>query len=198
MDFHTATKMCVKLLELTNITPDRFLARTFGTIVFECPVVFSGFVSKNVIDPYGFRVDKVTYEHFISRQKHGLNILNYHRESPVTEERMLELLKYGSQIHYVTSEENTRLAPIQNNLATRDLEWQQQYKLAGIELIPDPGRPPLYFYWKYVIGDTLWPNVAEAAKANDLTHEELLKRVRSTAKKWADYKCIKPPSPKKK
>jgi hypothetical protein len=45
-------------------------------------------------------------------------------------------------VHLTTREENGRLSAIQNHPTTKDLPWEEQYEMAGIELVPDPGPRP--------------------------------------------------------
>ena len=122
---------------------DKTLARCIGTMIFDIPMTRSGLVSESLTDKYGYRpsISKCCLEHFHSRQQSGYKIIDMMRGECSFEE-IVSFLKTATMAHLTTSEENIRLSKIQNHPATKDLSWQDQYKLAGIKLVEDKGTMP--------------------------------------------------------
>lgn len=132
------------ILEATDVVDDNVLARAIGTVLFDIPVTRSGFVSAALIDEYGYRpsVSKCTNEHFMSRQESGVALVGMYRKGTDINE-IRDFLKQASMVHLTLASENVALSKIQNHPLTKDLTWEEQYSLAGIELVEDPGTQPI-------------------------------------------------------
>lgn len=163
------------------------LARAIGVLIYEAPTIKSGWVSKTLVDDYGFRSSTFTEEHYHSRQQAGYKIIEAYEKGDLTMEKLEQMIKEFSHVHLVTAEENNRLSPIQNRPETRDLPHPEQYKLAKIELVPDQGTAPTYFYDKYTIEGIEYPNIDLASRAVKLSYDEIRKRCGSKAKKWVQW-----------
>lgn len=79
-------------------------------------------------------------EHFHSRLAVGLAIVDkirrgIYKDDPRSIRRIYLTIFSACRVHNTTSEENRRLAVIQNDPATKDLNWRRQYKLAGVRLV---------------------------------------------------------------
>lgn len=136
-----------KIINLMTKSADeiehKILARAIGTVIFDIPVTKSGMVSVGLIDEYGFRpsIAKCTKEHFHSRNESGYQIIKM-MTSGGTFDELCEYLSECSMVHLTTKEENITLSGIQNHPLTKHLTWEEQYELAGIELVEDPGTMP--------------------------------------------------------
>lgn len=191
MSVDTVTKGIMGLLTTIDSMPDNTLARYIGTIIFEASVIKSGLISESLVDDYGFRPEKVCEDHYNSRQMAGLKFVLAHREKPLSYDDVVIMLEEFRRVHLVSSSENVKLSPIQNGDDTRYLSWQEQYELAGIRLVADRGRPPVWFYKTYVICSQTFNNIDDASRAVGLRYEEILKRCRSKARKWVDWQFFK-------
>jgi hypothetical protein len=134
-----------KLIVLTagaNVS-DKVKARAIGTMIYDIPTKRSGLVSTALLDKYGYRpaITKCTQEHFHSRNETGVAIIEMVARNAAFES-ILDHLSESVMVHLTTKEENIRLSAIQNHPVTKDLTWQEQYDLAGIELVEDPGTMP--------------------------------------------------------
>jgi hypothetical protein len=118
-------------------------ARAIGTMIFDIPTKRSGLVSKALLDEYGYRpsVSKCTLEHFYSRNESGYTIIEM-VENGATIGEVGEYLVDATTVHLTTKDENIRLSQIQNHPTTKDLSWEEQYEMAGIELVEDPDTMP--------------------------------------------------------
>lgn len=116
-------------------------ARAIGTMIFDIPYTKSGFVSAACVDEYGYRpsYNKLTAEHFYSRNESGYLICHMVAKG----EPIWDFLDECTTVHYTTADENQKLCKIQNHPATKHLSWQEQYELAGVELVEDPGTMPI-------------------------------------------------------
>lgn len=186
MDKVTGAHLISALMVKKGVVPDSNLARAIGTTIFEVSTTKSGMVSKSLIDEYGFRSSSYCEEHYHSRQQVGARIVE---ENP-SFDQIVKILEECTKVHLVTSEENIRLSPFQNGAATRNKSWQEQYLLAGIELVNDKGTAPTYFYKSYLIDGQLYVNIEEASKATNLTWDEIRRRCSSKAKKWSSYERL--------
>ena len=119
-------------------------ARAIGTMIYDIPTKRSGMVSVALIDEYGYRpsVSKCTEEHFYSRNESGYTIIDMVSKGATIGD-VGEYLVDATTVHLTTKEENLRLSSIQNHPVTKDLDWQEQYDLAGIQLTTDPGTMPI-------------------------------------------------------
>lgn len=127
-----------------DVVEDKILARAIGTVIFDIPTTKSGMVSVDLLDEYGFRpsVSKCTEEHFHSRNESGYHIIDMMR-SGADYNDLCEFLLEATTVHLTTKSENIKLSAIQNHPVTKDLTWQEQYEMAGIELVEDPGTMPI-------------------------------------------------------
>lgn len=132
------------ILASVDVVDDNVLARAIGTVIFDIPVTRSGLISQALIDEYGYRpsVSKCTNEHYHSRQESGVHLIGMCRKGTDINE-IRDFLKEASMVHLTTKEENLTLSQIQNHPLTKDLTWQEQYSLAGIELVEDVGTMPI-------------------------------------------------------
>lgn len=78
-------------------------------------------------------------EHFHSRLAVGQQIVDKIRQGKYRDDkksiRRIYLTIFSAcRVHNCTSEENRRLAVIQNDPATKHLHWRKQYRLAGVRL----------------------------------------------------------------
>ena len=123
---------------------DQVLARCIGTMLFDVPMTRSGMVSVGLLDEYGYRpsVSKCCAEHFHSRQQSGYIIIDMFRDERTFGE-LSAFIDECTTVHLTTSHENHVLSGIQNHPETKDPSWQEQYELAGIELVEDPGTMPV-------------------------------------------------------
>jgi hypothetical protein len=123
---------------------DAILARAIGTMIFDIPTTRSGLVSVGLLDKYGYRpsVSKCTEEHFHSRNESGYRIIELVRDGG-DENDVINFLEKATMVHLTTKAENIRLSAIQNHCTTKNLSWQEQYELAGIELVEDPKTMPV-------------------------------------------------------
>lgn len=189
MDAKTAAVMIRSILDVQDqIDRDMDVARAIGTLIYEVNTTKSGFVSKSLVDKNGFRVSGGCEEHYNSRQQSAYKIMDANPDI----DGIVEMLTEFSKVHLVTSEENIKLSPIQNGADTRDLSWQEQYKLAGIELVEDRGAAPRYYYACYwtpdgQLGQRGFDTIEEASRDTGLSYDELRKRCKSKAKKWERY-----------
>ena len=119
-------------------------ARAIGTMIYDIPTKRSGLVSLALLDEYGYRpsVSKCTEEHFYSRNESGYTIIDMVTDGAHVGE-VGEYLVDATTVHLTTKEENIRLSAIQNHPTTKDLDWEEQYAMAGIELVEDPGTMPI-------------------------------------------------------
>ena len=122
----------------------KVMARAVGTMIFDIPTTRSGMVSVDLIDEYGYRpsISKCTLEHFHSRNESGYMIIDLVNDLQEIEV-IVGYLRTATMVHLTTKEENIRLSAIQNHPATKDLSWEEQYGMAGIELVEDPGTMPI-------------------------------------------------------
>ena len=123
---------------------DKILARCIGTMLYDVPMTRSGLVSVALLDEYGYRpsISQCCSEHFHSRQQSGYIIIEMLKNDCSFEE-LCEFVDECTTVHLTTSHENHVLSTIQNHPETKDLTWQEQYDLAGIELVEDIGTMPI-------------------------------------------------------
>lgn len=191
MKLVAAAKMIMSLLPLIDdedITEVE-LAREIGITIFEIPFIPSGKVSTSLLDSHGFRSATYCAEHFHSRQRSGRAIINAYREGTLSFERLCSMLRMFAMVHYVTSEENMRLAQIQKNYS--DLSWEEQYALANIVLVDDKGTAPVWYWRNYTIDGVQYSNIKDASEATGLGFDTLRHRCTSKARKWDNYKVTK-------
>lgn len=186
---------CLK--QLDNDMPDDLrvliknnLARKIGSAIYDLPERFSGMVSTSLVDDYGYLSGKRCSEHFYSRQRCGHRIIRAYECGELTLEFCIDLLNKYRQVHWVTPQENTALSKIQNSKEHGSKSHAEQYALSGIEMIPNPGRAPYYFYNKYIINGSEFDNIDQVAKALGLEYNEILRRCNSTAKSNVDWRRI--------
>jgi hypothetical protein len=148
MSRSTRFQKLMEIATLAHITASaavstKVKARAIGTMIYDIPTKRSGLVSAALLNEYGYRpaVNKCTEEHFHSRQNTGETIIEMVANGAHIGE-VGELLVDATTVHLTTAEENTRLSAIQNHPTTKDLPWQEQYAMAGIELVEDPGTIP--------------------------------------------------------
>jgi hypothetical protein len=140
-----------KLMEIATLAhitaqagvSEKVKARAIGTMIYDIPTKRSGMVSVALLDEYGYRpsVSQCTEEHFYSRNESGYTIITMVANGATLGD-VGEYLVDATTVHLTTKEENLRLSAIQNHPTTKDLPWEEQYELAGIELVEDPGTIP--------------------------------------------------------
>lgn len=144
MDKLTQIAIIVQAMcESDEFVDDAVLARAIGTVIFDIPTTRSGMVSSSLLDEYGYRpsIAQCTLEHYHSRNESGYHIIGMMRDGKTFKE-LVAYLREASMVHLTTQQENIELSKIQNHPLTKDLTWQEQYDLAGIELVEDPGCMP--------------------------------------------------------
>ena len=144
MDKLTAIATVVHGMRHTiDAVEDRILARAIGTVIFDIPTTRSGLVSVGLLCPHGYRppVSQCTEEHFHSRNESGYALIEIMRDGGTLTD-VVTFLQTATMVHLTTKAENIRLSAIQNHPVTRELSWQEQYDMAGIELVEDPGTMP--------------------------------------------------------
>jgi hypothetical protein len=129
---------------LVDQVDDQVLARAIGTMIFDVPTTYSGMVSTALLDEHGYRpsVTKCCKEHFMNRQRSGEIIIEKSHSGALDREWLIEFINEATTVHLTTSEENQILGTIQNHPETKHLTWEDQYDMAGIELVEDPGTMP--------------------------------------------------------
>lgn len=111
------------------------LARTIGNSLFDMNATWSGYKSKEllaqeIIDPK----TKKCAEHFYPRQVAGWRIVEHIvRYGSISKKKLIEMIEVFIQVHYTTSDENTRLVPYQKYGAF--ISPEHSYKQAGVELV---------------------------------------------------------------
>lgn len=157
------------------------LARTIGSAIYDLPVKFTGMVSTRLVDSHGFyNGKKKCPEHFYSRQRSGRKIVKLYESGELTPELLLELLDKYRQVHWVTSEENSRLRTIQKKYD--NLPHYKHYEMAGIVLVPRPSSPPRYYYNTYIINKKKFNNIRDASLKTGFEPEYILKKCLSKAR----------------
>ena len=141
-----------KLMEIATLAhitakagvSDKVKARAIGTMIYDIPTKFSGMISASLLDDYGYRpsVSKCTREHFYSRNESGYTIIDMVAKGGTIGD-VGEYLVDATTVHFTTKEENIILSHIQNHPTTKDLDWEEQYAMAGIELVEDTGTMPV-------------------------------------------------------
>lgn len=153
--------------------------------------VSSGLVSDNLTwthEPTGrtYRSSKVTEEHFITRTTTCRDIANTYLDGDLTDEKLIELIEKGREVHLVTEQENLDLRPFQQS--DDYPTWESQYKAAGINLVPDPGTFGSKQYY-YIIDDIAYADKHEAAAAHGVGVATVVNRSRSQKwPTWEEYK----------
>lgn len=186
MDINTAARFVLHVLRgedaLGNLEPDsptnssNDVARFIGGTIYELPFKFTGMVSSTLIDINGHRSKIYTREHFYSRQQSGRIIIEQYINGTLDYRHLLMLLDMFRQVHYVTAQENTRLTPFQNKPEYRHLSWEEQYALAKVVLVKDPGVAPAYMTYQYIIYNIKYDNIAQAAEATGMHYLEIRQR----------------------
>lgn len=179
-----ATLVIRKLLELDGYVPDKVIARSIGTNLFDVPTIFSGMVSSALIGPDGFRSKRVCEDHRMGRNRAGYAFLAAHRAGTLTEEAFILLLDEARTVNYITSEENRALVPFQKRI---DSNYQDDYSQIGLTLIPDPRPAPRWFYRTYSIGNQTYSNINEAMRATRVPAAEIRRRCASKARMWSTW-----------
>lgn len=131
------------MVQTANTVDHKVLARAIGTVIFDIPTTKSGLVSQGLLCEYGYRpaINKCTEEHFHSRNESGYQIIELLTHGGSYDD-LVEFLKEVTTVHLTTKEENIKLSSIQNHPMSKDLPWETQYEMAGIELVEDPGCMP--------------------------------------------------------
>ena len=103
----------------------------FRNVLFDCPSIPSGFVSKK---GQHLKRAQLTKEHFYPRQASAHKMFDM-LDAGATKDDLVAFIKKVCQVHYVTKEENIALIPYQKRGSGYDT-WEEQYEAAGIELVP--------------------------------------------------------------
>lgn len=140
---HQIATVVYQMKTAAGLVENKVLARAIGTVIFDIPTTKSGLVSKALLCEYGYRpsVSKCTEEHFHSRNESGYALIDMMIRGASLDE-VKSYLATVTQVHLTTKDENIRLSQIQNDPVTKDLPWQEQYAMVGIELVEDPGTMP--------------------------------------------------------
>lgn len=138
------TQVIYNVAQMVNQVDDSVLHRAIGTLLYDVPMTRSGMVSVGLLDDQGYRpaINQCCKEHFMSRNRSGEIIVEKARSGILDMEWLVEFIDECTTVHLTTSTENTALAQIQNHPETKHLSWQEQYDMAGIELVEDPGTAP--------------------------------------------------------
>lgn len=166
-----------------------------GTTIYEIPTKHTGLTSKLLCNKDGFRIQIPVKEHFHSRQQAGLYIVEEFTKKgyKYIESKLDSDLDKFRHVHYVTQRENIELSGIQNSHLTRNLTWQEQYSLAGIELIRDRGTVPKNYYSHYSTPDGDFANFGEVIeKYPDIEEKTLKYRFASASRKWESWQRTEP------
>ena len=108
-----ATIVIRKLLELDGLVPDKVIARSIGTNLFDVPTIFSGMVSYRLVGHDGYRSKRVCEDHRMGRNRAGYAFLAAHHAGTLTDEAFAILLDEARTVNYITPEENRALVPFQ-------------------------------------------------------------------------------------
>ena len=138
------TTVIYNMKQTVGLVDDQVLARCIGTMLYDVPMTRSGLVSSALLDQYGYRpaLSKCCSEHFHSRQQSGYMIIDM-LSNDCTIDELTAFINECTTVHLTTSHENHVLSGIQNHPETKNLTWQEQYAMAGIELVEDPGTMPI-------------------------------------------------------
>lgn len=189
--FIASTKALLPLLKDGTYTIEEF-GRDRMLIFGDLPTISSGLVSSNLVVNHAptktsFRTCNVTHEHYVTRTATCRRIAELYLEGKLTDDLLEEIVEEGRKVHYVTMQENIDLRPYQQSPDYPT--WQDQYKAAGIELIPDPGLFGNKTYY-YIIEGVPYADKHEAAKAHGVGASTVVNRSRSKKKflDWEEHK----------
>lgn len=132
--FHLLSGVRTKVQSM-SYTELNILARTIGNSLFDMSPIWSGYKSRALIaaEKVNPKVKKCA-EHYYPRQVAGWRIVEHIlRYKGITKSKLFDLLEVFNQVHYTTSDENTRLVPFQKYGVF--VSPEHSYKQAGVELV---------------------------------------------------------------
>ena len=135
-------KMVWNKLQMLNEFPLEYVRREIALTVFEMSTKYSGMISTSLTTDQGFRITgkgtKYTKEHFHNMKKYCIIMCEKFLSGEISNlEELTSFIEMITQVHYVTSEENTQLRLVQTS--NPELSWQDHYRLAGITLVEERG-----------------------------------------------------------
>lgn len=164
---------CVDGLKAAGLAYNEATANRFAGIIaewiFRCPEIHSGLISEE-----GMKQKTPTSDHYFGRKSSGVlvykKILQGH-----SVERIAMIIASRSRVHYVSSQENTRLKQFDNKkLIKPKARILEEYSLAVSQMVPfKPRRKQKYVY---IINEIEYNSAKEAAKANGCSIDVLNNR----------------------
>lgn len=111
------------------------LARTIGNSLFDMNATWSGYKSKELIAAEAINPKaKKCAEHFYPRQVAGWRIVEHIiRYGSISKQKLIEMINVFCQVHYTTSDENSRLVPFQKYGIF--ISPEHSYREANVELV---------------------------------------------------------------
>ncbi len=170
---------------------DREFARAAMLAFGDIPSIHSGLVSESLLwehSPTGrvYRKTRVTHEHFKTRTKTCREIVAKYLEGTLTALELEKVIEEGRKVHYVEEQENITLRRFQQD---EDVScWEEEYELAGIRLVKDPGTFGNKTYY-YRIDLIYYADKNEAAEEHKVNPSTVVNRSRSA--KWPTWEELK-------
>jgi hypothetical protein len=135
----------------------QMMISAFRNVIFDCPIIFTGFVSKK---GQHLKVSELVKEHFYPRQASAHKMFEM-LDAGVTKEELTAFIIKVCQVHYVTKEENEALKKFQKIGSGYDT-WEEQYEAAGIELVPYVRKTAKKYM--YIIEGVRYNNILDVMK----------------------------------
>jgi hypothetical protein len=124
---------------------------------------------------------KICKEHYFGRLASAKLIIKKIAERKWSDERLVQLIKSRSRVHYTTSQENMILRNYDH------LYWTKAYAAAGIKLVPFVPRNKKYVY---NIDGVMYNSIHDAATAHGVSPEISRYRCNTRSKKWTGWKKV--------
>lgn len=186
--FATAAKVTIALFDgWKNFGYDQSyykkMVTTISDVIYQCPKIPSGYISEKA---YGLTSKELCKEHFYSRTQSARKMVDLMQKGILSSsriDRFEKFMKSRARVHYVTSQENTKLIKYQNNPELN--HWKKQYDAAGIELREyDKSKPKIY----YSIDDINFDTASHVAKHYNC-HTSTV-HSRCSSEKWPEWKRV--------
>lgn len=170
---------------------DKEFARAAMLAFGDIPSIHSGLVSESLLITHGptgrvYRKTRVTHEHFKTRTKTCREIVAKYLDGSLTAEELENVIEEGRKVHYVEEQENLILRKYQQNEEINS--WEEEYELAGIKLVKDPGTFGNKTYY-YRIDLIFYADKNEAAEEHKVNPSTVVNRSRS--EKWPTWEEFK-------
>ena len=146
--------------------------------IHQAPPIPTGMVSIKGKDR---NISALTKEHFFSRKLTARKIFDAFDKGRSIQ-YVTRLIMSRSRVHYVTKEENINLIKYQHNTSIRT--WREEYRSAGIELVPYEKKSSKYMY---KVGETVYNNPKDAANDLNVDAAVVVYRATSKSKKWSQW-----------